>query len=414
MELSSSKRAVEERGQPEPGATRRPPFFVVVGSLGIAQILAWGSTYYLPAVLAAAIVADTGWPPAWVVGGLSVGLLVSGLISPLIGGQIDRRGGRPVLAASAFLLAAGLVILGFSASLPSYIFGWSVIGLGMGAGLYDPAFSTLGRLYGPGARSAITYLTLVAGFSSTICWPATAYLAAHFGWRATCLSYAVVQIAIVLPCYIFGLPKEPARRPASAVPRVVAKVTLRPGQRLAFGLLAGGLSLAALVMTVIAVCVIALLQARGLGAAAAVGLGAMIGPSQVAARILEAGFGKRIHPIWGMIAASIAIATGLAMLLGGPGTIVAGVLLYGAGNGIRSITRGTVPLALFGVEGYPVVMGWLSLPVLVTQATAPSLGMLLMSSCGANGTILVLCGLSAINILLALALLPHALRPRTG
>lgn len=412
--MSSSKRAVEERGQPEPEAALRPRFSVVVASLGVAQVLAWGSTYYLPAVLAAAIVTDTGWPPAWVVGGLSVGLLVSGLVSPFIGAQIDRRGGRPVLVASALLLAAGLVILGCSASLPIYLFGWSVVGLGMGAGLYDPAFSTLGRLYGPGARSAITYLTLIAGFSSTLCWPASAYLAAHIGWRATCLSYAVVHIAIVLPCYIFGLPKEPARRRTSAAPRAAAKVTLRPGQGVAFALLAGSLSLAALVMTVIAVDVIALLQARGLSAATAVGLGAMIGPSQVAARILEVGFGRRIHPIWGMLAASIAIATGLAMLLGGPGTIMAGILLYGAGNGIRSITRGTVPLALFGIDGYPVVMGRLSLPVLVTQATAPSLGVLLMSRCGPHGTISVLCGLSAINVLMALALLPYALRRRAG
>ena len=165
-------------------------------------------------------------------------------------------------------------------------------------------------------------------------------------------------------------------------------------------------------MTVVAVHILTLLQARGVALAAAVGFGALIGPSQVGARILEAAFGRRHHPVWSMVIASIAVAAGLGMLLGGSSVIAVGIILYGAGNGIRSIARGTVPLALFGTEGYAILMGWLSLPILVTQAISPSLGAVLMEHFGPDGTIAVLCGLSMLNIFAAVALLPYARRPR--
>ncbi|MBV9755474.1 MAG: MFS transporter, partial [Alphaproteobacteria bacterium] len=184
---------------PPAGLARGRPRLLVVAGVGIAQILAWGSSYYLIAVVAHPVAAATGWPLSWIVGGLSLGLLVSGLIAPSVGRLIERRGGRPVLAASALLLACGLLLLASAPNLPVYMAGWVVIGFGMGSGLYDPAFSTLGRLYGEGARSAITHLTLFGGFSSTVCWPLTAFLVAHAGWRGTCLAYAAILLGIVLP-----------------------------------------------------------------------------------------------------------------------------------------------------------------------------------------------------------------------
>ncbi|TIP86949.1 MAG: MFS transporter, partial [Mesorhizobium sp.] len=136
----------------------------IIAALGMTQIMAWGSSYYLPAVIAPAVVADTGWPLAWVVGGLSLGLLVGGLISPRVGSSIERHGGRNVLAFSAACIGTGQIGLAIAPSLAVYIIAWLIIGLGMGAGLYDAAFATLGRLYGHGARSAITTLTLFGGF----------------------------------------------------------------------------------------------------------------------------------------------------------------------------------------------------------------------------------------------------------
>jgi MFS family permease len=165
----------------------------IIAALGMTQIMAWGSSYYLPAVIAPAVVADTGWPLAWVVGGLSLGLFVGGLISPRVGSSIERHGGRNVLAFSAACIGIGQIGLAFAPSLAVYIVAWLVIGLGMGAGLYDAAFATLGRLYGHGARSAITTLTLFGGFASTVCWPLSAFLMGEIGWRGACLVYAAVQ-----------------------------------------------------------------------------------------------------------------------------------------------------------------------------------------------------------------------------
>src|SRR5439155_827944 len=127
----------------KPGASRA----AIVAALGITQILAWGSSYYLPAVLAAPIVATTGWSLGWVIGGLSLGLFISGAVSPAVGRTIERWGGRPVLIGSAVLLAAGLCGLALAGSIPVYLASWAIIGLGMGGGLYDAAFATLGRRY---------------------------------------------------------------------------------------------------------------------------------------------------------------------------------------------------------------------------------------------------------------------------
>ena len=138
----------------------------VIGVLGLTQVLAWGSSYYLPAVLAAPIARDSGWPLTWIVGGLSFGLLVAALVSPRVGKTIECNGGRLVLAASAAAIGIGQVGLAVAPNLAGYIVAWLVIGVGMGAGLYDAAFAALGRLYGPDARSAITTLTLFGGFAS--------------------------------------------------------------------------------------------------------------------------------------------------------------------------------------------------------------------------------------------------------
>lgn len=389
------------------GATQ-PPKLVVVSSIGVSQILVWGSSYYLPAVLAHPTSAETGWPIQWVIGSLSIGLLVSGVVSPLVGQLIERHGGRPVLASSAVLLAAGLTVTGLAPNLPAFVAGWVVIGLAMGAGLYDPAFSALGRIYGEQARGAITQVTLFGGFASTVCWPLSAALVAHASWRGACLAYAAIALLVVLPLYLFGLPREAARQPPPVAGPRPGRV--RPDQRIAFLLLAAGLTLASMIMTVIAVQLLSLLETRGLTLAGAVGLGALIGPSQVGARVLEAALGRGRHPIWSLVASTVLVAIGLGLLAAEPGAIAVGLILYGAGSGVRSIAQGTVPLALFGREGYAVLMGRLALPKLVAQAASPSLGALMLASFGPDGTVVILCAVAVLNVGLALALVPIALR----
>lgn len=382
----------------------------VIAFLGIGQILVWGSSYYLPTVLAKPVSDDTGWPMTWVVGALSAGLLVSGLVSPRVGHLVERHGGRPVLAASAILLAIGLLIQGLAPNIGVFVLAWLVIGFAMGAGLYDPAFSTLTRLYGDQARSAITSLTLWGGFASTVCWPLTAFLVERVGWRGASLAYVGIMLLIVLPMYWFGLPREALHVPLAKAPAAPVSARAKRENRYFLLMLATNFTIASVVMTIIAVHLIAMMQDRGFSLAAAVSLGMLIGPSQVGARVLEAAFGRKVHPIWSLLICSAAVAIGLATLLGSAELVVLGLILYGGGNGLRSIARGTVPLAMFGREGYAVLMGWLALPVLVAQAFSPTVGDLMIQALGTTGTIAVLAGLSVLNVLTTLILVPIALR----
>lgn len=368
------------------------PRHLVVGALGITQILAWGCSYYLPAVLAQPITSSTGWPLSWVIGGLSLGLLVSALVSPRVGRAIDAIGGRLVLACSSCLLATGLTILAVAPSLPLYFAAWALIGAGMGAGLYDAAFSTLGRLYGVEARSAISALTLWGGFASTVCWPLSSWLLESVGWRGACLTYAGLQIAISLPLHVFAVPSSPARDGVSgASPRPAASTSAKRPQ-MPLVLLGSILVLTAMITSVVSVHLLTLLRARGLDTAAAVSLGALIGPSQVCSRIIEMRAGRALHPIWTMHAATALIAVGLLYLASGLAGLVVALVLYGLGNGIYSIARGTLPLALFGPEGYGALMGRLALPALLASALAPSLGAFLLEVGGTTAVSVFLAG----------------------
>ncbi|WP_279356745.1 MFS transporter [Methylobacterium indicum] len=375
----------------------------VISALGVVEILAWGSSFYLPAVLAGPIAADTGWPLAWVVGGLSIGLLVAAIASPRVGIAIHRHGGRPVLATAALLLASGHVVLGLAPNLAVFLTGWLLLGLGMGCGLYDPAFATLGRLYGAEARPAITTLTLWGGFASTVCWPLSAFLVEQVGWRGACLAYASLHLLVTLPLVLGLIPR------ASALPtgpdaghRDEAPLTSR--ERRGFLLMAGVLVLGGTVMALVSVHLIALLQARGVALAAAVSYGALIGPAQVGARIIEMANKGRHHPLWTLTVAMVLVALGLAILATGIPAVAVALVLYGAGNGIYSIARGTVPLAIFGVERYPVLVGRLARPGLIAQALAPSLGAVALTYGGADATYGLLLALALANVGLAVAL----------
>lgn len=375
----------------------------VISALGVVEILAWGSSFYLPAVLAGPIATDTGWPLAWVVGGLSIGLLVAAIASPRVGIAIHRHGGRPVLAFAALLLAAGLVVIGLAPNLPMFLAGWLVIGLGMGCGLYDPAFATLGRLYGAEARPAITTLTLWGGFASTVCWPLSAFLVEQVGWRSACLTYAGLHLVVTLPLVLSLIPRAPALVTAGVEgPREDVPLTHR--EQRAFLLMAGVLVLGGTVMTLVSVHLITLLQARGVALGAAVSYGALIGPAQVAARIVEMANKGRHHPLWTLSVAMILIGAGLGVLAAGAPAVGLALVLYGAGNGIYSIARGTVPLALFGPARYPLLVGRLARPGLAAQALAPSLGAVALNYGGADAAYALLVALALANVALAGAL----------
>lgn len=376
---------------------------LVVTALGVTQILAWGSTFYLLAVLAPSIARDTGWRYDWVIAGASVGLFVAGTVSPRVGRLISSHGGRPVLAGGAFLLAAGLAGLGLAPNLPLYLLAWAIVGAGMGAGLYDAAFSTLGSIYGANARGALAAITLFGGFASTVCWPLSAYLVESFGWRNACLVYAAIQLVVSLPIYVLALPRgrhvdaAQAKAPAAAV-------RLLPHERRVFAILAAAVTIGAAILSIVGTHLLTLLQARGVSLAVAVGLGTLVGPSQVGARVIEMFAGRHYHPAWTMIASAVLVAIAAIMLFAGFPVVALAIVLYGAGNGIGTVARGALPLAVFGAQRYPVLMGRLALPILIAMAVSPYVGGLAFQQGGAGWTLGLLAALALANVALALAL----------
>ena len=397
------------RAVPEAAGVALPGKAVIVTALGVTQILAWGSTFYLLGVLAPFIARDTAWSYDYVVGGLSAGLLVAGIVSPRLGRLISHRGGRPVLAVGAILLAGGLLGLGIAQNLASYLAAWLVIGAGMGASLYDAAFSTLGSVYGSRSRDAITSVTLFGGFASTVCWPLSAFLVEHLGWRGACLSYAAIQIAIALPIHLIFLP----RTSAAITTTQRRQVQLEPHEVRVSFILATIITTGSAILSLMGTHLLPLLQARGLDLSFAVGIGMIVGPAQVGARLIEMLAGHRYHPIWTMVASVVLVAVAAVMLLAGFPLVIVAIALYGAGNGLGSVARGTVPMALFGPERYPVLMGRLALPLMIAMAVSPFIGGLAFQHGGAFWTLAMLAILALTNVLLIAVLLVQTPKHRS-
>ncbi|MEY8830140.1 MFS transporter [Sedimentitalea sp. XS_ASV28] len=383
----------------------------IISALGVVQILSWGSTFYLMAPLAQDMARDTGWEMSLLSAGVSLGLLVSGLGAPAIGSWIARSGGRATLSFGMICIAAGLVMLGLAPSPPIYLVAWSIIGVGMAAGLYDAAFSTLGHIYGQNARSAITHLTLWGGFASTICWPLSAWLVELHGWRITCLIYAVIHLTVTVPICLFLLPRaaaqagHPARDFAAPPPARIGAGDLRFFCVAVIGVI---LSLLA---TIWSIHMVTILTSGGLTIAAAIGLGTLIGPAQVGARVLEMLGRGRHHPIWTTAAATGLILLGFAGLqMGLPASVA--LIAFGAGNGLWSIARGALPLALFGAGTYAETMGRLARPMLLASAVAPLVGGVLIEGIGPAATMTTLAALAIIPCIATAILYRCILRDR--
>ena len=352
-------------------------------ALGSAQTLAWGSSYYLPAVLATPIARDLAVAPATVFAAFSVALLVSAALGPHAGRAIDRWGGRFVLAGTNLVFAAGLAALSFAHGPWSLFLAWAVLGVGMGSGLYEAAFAALVRLYGTGSRGAITGITLIAGFASTVGWPLSALLESHFGWRGACLGWAALHLVVGIPLNL-SLPRAGPPPVAPAAASGSAPASRQATQHAAI-LLAVAFAATWFISTAMAAHLPRLLQACGVTLAVAVGIGALIGPAQVAGRLLEFGWLRRIHPMLSARLAALLHPLGALVLgvFGGPAAAVFAIL-HGAGNGILTIAKGTLPLVLFGPAGYGHRQGWLMVPARIAQALAPWLFGLLLDRWGAN------------------------------
>ncbi|HSZ90206.1 MAG TPA: MFS transporter [Acetobacteraceae bacterium] len=373
---------------------------VVVSTLGVTQTLAWGSTYYLPAVFADRISAALQLPRVWFFGVFSAALLLSGLLGPLAGRIIDRYGGRDVLAATNLVFASGLVALAFASGWAGLMVAWTILGIGMGFGLYEAAFATVAGLYGRDARNAITGITLFAGFASTVGWPTSAIFIDAFGWSGACLAWAALHLLIGLPMNRLLVPRTPPHVPETThVPEAAS------GLPWTMIVLASVFGATWFVSTAMAAHLPRLLQAMGSTPAVAVAAASLVGPAQVAARLVEFGLLRRLSP---MISARLATglhpigATLLAMF--GPVAAIPFVLLHGAGNGMLTIARGTLPLALFGPTGYGLRTGFLSAPARILQGGAPVLFGIVLDRGGPLYALLLSGSLTGLSFLALLSL----------
>ncbi len=381
---------------PRLSPARRGP---VVAALGTSLTVSWASSYYIPAVLAVPMAEELGLAPVWVFGAFSMALVVSAMVGPWAGARIDGAGGRGVLMLSNLIFAAGLILLAAAPSAVVLFLGWGVIGLGMGIGLYEAGFATLTGIYGRDARGPITGITLIAGFASTVGWPLSGLMLAAWGWREACLVWALIHLFLALPLN--------ACLPPGTKAAPLAAGTVEDGpppSRRALWLLAFVFAATWFNSTAMAAHLPGLLQAAGASTAVAIAAGALIGPAQVAARVLEFSLLRRLHPLLSarMAAAAHPVAAVALVGFGGPAAY-AFALLHGAGNGILTIAKGTLPLALFGTVGYGRRIGWLNAPARILQAAAPLIFGAALTAWGLSAIWLTAgIGLAALAALLAL------------
>src|SRR5215217_1207961 len=360
-----NRRAVEETHLPRPvGDPRavalrqamRNPLVIAVNALGITQITAWGTSFYCLGVLAKPIAAETGWATSTIFLGFSVALVTMGVISTSVGRLIDRIGGRIVMSVGTVIVSLGLFGLAQVHSVATYFAAWVVLGIGMRCCLYDAAFAALVQVVPSRGRAAISYLTLYGAYASTVFWVVGHYLNAAYGWR--------------------GTPVLQGRQRATGM--------------ILFALI---MSLNGFVFGVISLQLVPLLEAAGLVGAVAVWVASLKGHGQFGGRLVEIFFAKNLKA---MTVARIAIGVlppCLVLLMLARGELwllVAFTLLLGASQGVITIVRGAVPLALFGAEGYGAVLGLIATPILLVNAFSPALFALIVDQIGWHNGLYVL------------------------
>jgi MFS family permease len=377
------------------------PLWTIVGALGVAQVIAWGSLHYSIAVLAQpmARTLEVGVPT--VLAAFSGALLASGLASPLTGRLLDRHGGRLVMAAGSLLAATSLGLIALASHPAVFIAGWILAGVAMAATLYDAAFATVVALSGGRHRQALTALTLLGGLASTVFWPLTYALDQTWGWRAALVVFAALHLLVCLPLHLWLVPRHAAvasHRHAGSVNAPAARP--RPGGKLWW--LAASFAFGAVISSALSVHMLDTLQSSGLTAAQAVTVAVVVGPMQVAGRIAEFLAGSRVRAISvGAVAMAVMlVALGLLLAVREAGWIAfAYAALYGASNGVLTIVRGTVPAELFGREGYGALLGKLAAPAFVGKAAAPVAFALVATSAGYFSAVTALWVLGLLSLL---------------
>jgi len=368
---------------------RSDPLILSVNALGITQVTAWGTSYYCLGVLAKPIAAETGWSMSTIFLGFSAALVTMGLISTSVGRLIDRIGARSVMSIGTIIVSVGLLGLSQVRDVAPYFVAWLVIGVGMRCCLYDAAFAALVQAVPSRGRAAISYLTLYGAYASTVFWVIGHYLNDAHGWRGTLLIFAAINLVVCLPLNWLGLSRreQATDTEAAKAPERAQDGPALEGRRRKVGiaLFALIMSLNGFVFGVVSLQLVPLLEAAGLAGAAAVWVASLKGHGQFGGRLVEIFFGKNLKA---MTVARIAIGVlppALLLLMLARGEfwlLVTFTLLLGASQGVITIVRGAVPLALFGTQGYGAVLGLIATPILLVNAFSPALFALIVDQVG--------------------------------
>ncbi|MGE8674959.1 MAG: MFS transporter [Achromobacter kerstersii] len=341
--------------------------------LGLTQLIGWGVTFYLIGALGPAMTADLGWNAATVYGGFSAAIVTMALVSPLAGAAVDRWGGHRVMPVGAVIAAAGCALLAAAHHVPVYFLAWLLLGLGMRLCLYDAAFASLARAAGPTARRPMSQITLFGGLASTVMWPVGHALSDALGWRGAVFVYAGLALATV-PLYL-ALPRDRYTASASTAKQTSTGLTCTSTERRLAGTLYAVIAMLTNFLAAgNAAHLISLLSGLGLASAAAVSVAALWGVGQFTARVADVTLGSRLHPLTLTLAVAALLPLCFLLALLSRGNLYATAayaLLYGACNGLLTITRGTLPLALFDFRSYGTLVGALLIPSFLLTATAP-------------------------------------------
>ena len=386
-----------------------------VSVIGLAQIIAHAAANYLPAVIAVSAGEDLGIPSIWIFVGLSLSLAIAGLCGPFAGKLVDRIGGRPILILSNVIFALGFTLLGYAQGLVLLLFAYAVIGFGMAMGLFEVAFASIVRLFGKDSRNAITGISLIAGFASVAGWTLAVFVENHYGWRAVCWFWAGMNLFVALPLNALLPHAEHQKdtKTSHAHGLVPSDQSIKDGQphsdqkktvQTTSLLLAFVFAASAFIGVGLMSHLPRLLGDVGVSLAVAFTIGALVGPSQVIGRILDFMFLRRMHPLIGTrIAALIHPIGAIALLVFGAPLAAIFVVMHGLGNGILLISRGPLPLALFGAQGYGQRQGWLMMPSRFAQAAAPFVFGIALTQWGEN--VLWMTSLLGLSIFAALYLI---------
>lgn len=400
-------------GAPEtslPASRRLPEYSLLLAGLALTRIIGWGSIYYSPSVLAGYFQREIGLGPATIFSGITILLVIGAVISPMLGRHLDRRGTRQAMALGALISALGLALLALAQGPVSYLATWFVIGVGHAMQLANTGNVTVAQLMGERTRRVIGLMMLVTGLASSVFWPLTAWLSADYGWRACLFVFAGIQLVIVLPIHL-AIPAyraKPLADPGPSMMPTEEQGRVPPGRRRPiFWLLALSFSASGLVSWGLPLHIIGLMQGAGIAGASAVAIASLSGPATMVARAVDAVAGERLAvekvALAGLVFGPVACLL-LALAPGSSTVAIIFVMLFNAAMGVIAVARATLPLALFGRNGFGAMLGRLTVPQNLTFAAAPLLFALMVERLGASGTLVVSAVIQSLALLAMIAL----------